>query len=89
MSLLYPIMGYDDIMKEKAHGTGDAPVQKELRWGCDFEMADKLCCFNRNDTEPKGYAFGNDKSWIKTLESGVAEMTYYDSQSGLPLFVAP
>ena len=46
----------DAIMAPKAHGTCPAPVQAKLRWGCDRDLADDICCFNRNYAEPTGYA---------------------------------
>ena len=39
----YPIRGTEDIMKPKAHGTSDKPVQTNLRWGCDVKLADRIC----------------------------------------------
>merc|ERR1719247_1146210 len=47
----YPIMAPESIMSEKAHGTSDKPVQKNLRWGCDEETADRICNFNRHWAE--------------------------------------
>lgn len=87
----YPIFADDSIMKDKAHGTCDAPVQSNLRFQCDVETADKICCFNRHYAEHSGYAFVESKrSWLKGLrEANGAEDTYYDSVTGLPLFVAP
>lgn len=41
----YPIMAEESIMSQKQHGTSDAPVQKDLRWKCDFETADRICNF--------------------------------------------
>ena len=52
----------DAIMAPKAHGTCPAPVQAKLRWGCDRDLADDICCFNRNYAEPTGYAFDRT-SW--------------------------
>lgn len=34
----YPIMADETIMSPKAYGTSDKPVQKNLRWKCDFEV---------------------------------------------------
>jgi hypothetical protein len=42
-----PIMGDENIMAPKAHGTSDTPVQKDLRWDCDNKLADRICNFNR------------------------------------------
>jgi len=37
------VMGEESIMSPKAHGTSETPVQKNLRWGCDHETADRIC----------------------------------------------
>lgn len=42
-----PVMAEEEIMSPKAHGTSVKPVQKELRWNCDFNTADRICNFNR------------------------------------------
>jgi hypothetical protein len=41
-----PVMADESVMGKKAHGTSDKPVQKDLRWKCDFETADRICNFN-------------------------------------------
>lgn len=41
----YPVMADEDVMRPKAHGTSEKPVQKNLRWGCDYETADRICNF--------------------------------------------
>ena len=41
-----PIQGPESIMSKKEHGTSKTPVQKNLRWGCDFDTADRICNFN-------------------------------------------
>lgn len=38
----YPIMADESIMSKKKHGTSDAPVQKNLRWNCDYDTADRI-----------------------------------------------
>ena len=84
----YPVAGSEDIMSQKAHGTSDKPVQKKLRWGCDVKNADKICNFNRHYAEYAGY-------WTKTSflaeqePKGDEEITFYDSVTGVPLFIAP
>jgi hypothetical protein len=50
----YPIIGDESIMKEKAHGTSATPVQKDLRWNCDVNTADRICNFNRHFAEYAG-----------------------------------
>jgi hypothetical protein len=51
----YPIYADESLMKAKAHGTCEKPVMKTLRWGCDHETADRICCFNRHYAEHSGY----------------------------------
>ena len=41
----YPVMADESVMSQKKHGTSDAPVQKDLRWNCDFDTADRICNF--------------------------------------------
>ena len=44
----------------------------------------------RPDGEDYGYAFDDKRTWLKRIsENGDKEVTYYDSVSGKPLFVAP
>lgn len=52
-----PIMGPESIMQRKQHGTSNACVQQNLRWGCDRKVADRICSFNVRchrdvDTQP-------------------------------------
>mmetsp|Transcript_4891 Transcript_4891/g.5442 ORF Transcript_4891/g.5442 Transcript_4891/m.5442 type:complete len:172 (-) Transcript_4891:124-639(-) len=90
----YPIVGDESIMKPKAHGTSETPVQKKLRWNCDPELADRICNFNRHYAEHSGY-FRNDTPFEDEMRSalqpgsGVNEITFYDSNTGKPLFIAP
>ena len=81
-----PRLGGSIIMRPKAHGTTERPVQKNLRWGCDRRKADIICSFNRHRAEPSGY-------WKRTLFVMEVRLwkkpcTFYDSVSGLPLFTA-
>ena len=47
----YPIYADESIMDQKAHGTSATPVQKNLRWNCDYNTADRICNFNRHYAE--------------------------------------
>jgi len=38
-----PVMAEESIMSQKTHGTSEKPVQKNLRWNCDYETADRIC----------------------------------------------
>ena len=51
----YPIVCSEEIMKPKAHGTTEFPVQSGLRWNCDAKVADNICSFNRHYAEHSGY----------------------------------
>jgi len=82
----YPIIGSDDIMRKKAHGTSDVAVQPKLRWNCDVSLADRICNYNRNWAEMAGYWLTT--SFIKDVD-GKSQVTFYDSVTGLPLFIAP
>lgn len=53
----YPLVAEESVMKQRAHGTSDRPVQDKLKFGCDIETADKICSFNRHYAEFAGYSF--------------------------------
>jgi peptide methionine sulfoxide reductase MsrB len=80
------VMGLEDIMSSKAHGTSSVPVQDNLRWDCDQKLADRICNFNRHYAEHSGYFEGT--SFIQDLKAS-GEISFYDSNSGKPLYVAP
>lgn len=80
------VPGNEDIMKRKSHGSCDKPVQDNLRFNCDKNTADRICCFNRHLAEHSGYFKGT--SWLDDIDPEV-ETTYFDSVSGKPLFIAP
>jgi hypothetical protein len=42
-----PILADESIMAPKAHGTSQTPVQANLRWGCDVELADRYVKFRQ------------------------------------------
>ena len=78
-------------MEQKAHGTCAAAVQNDLLYGCDFKTADRICCFNRHYAEHSGYSFQHPRTFVAEMEAKQPgeEVTFYDSQSGKPLFIAP
>eukprot|EP00549_Striatella_unipunctata_P016563 CAMPEP_0118696536 /NCGR_PEP_ID=MMETSP0800-20121206/13905_1 /TAXON_ID=210618 ORGANISM="Striatella unipunctata, Strain CCMP2910" /NCGR_SAMPLE_ID=MMETSP0800 /ASSEMBLY_ACC=CAM_ASM_000638 /LENGTH=182 /DNA_ID=CAMNT_0006595667 /DNA_START=71 /DNA_END=619 /DNA_ORIENTATION=- len=80
------IMGDESIMSQKEHGTSHTPVQQNLRWGCDWDTADRICNFNRHYAEFSGY--WETTKFLKE-ESSSGLVTFYDSNTGKPLFVAP
>ena len=83
----YPLRCSEQVMAPKAHGTCTQAVMKNLRWGCDWDTADRICCFNRHYAEHSGYWQGVSL-FISDMQKN-AEITYYDSVTGKPLFVAP
>lgn len=54
-STKYPIYCDESVMSKKAHGTSEKPVMKDLKWGCDWNVADRICNFNRHYAEYAGY----------------------------------
>jgi hypothetical protein len=38
----YPIIADESVMSKKAHGTSEKPVQRNLRWNCDYDTADRI-----------------------------------------------
>lgn len=85
------VPGSEDIMKPKAHGTSEYPVQENLLWGCDFDLADRICNFNRHYAEYSGY--WESTTFLSDAEQNIADgtpVTFYDSGwKGSPLFTAP
>jgi hypothetical protein len=81
------VLGDESIMNEKAHGTSNQPVQSDLLYGVSDKLADRICSFNRHFAERGGYFLTTN------FEDAVLEakgpVTFYDSVTGKPLFVAP
>eukprot|EP00605_Chrysophyceae_sp_TOSAG23-4_P001358 GSChrysophyteH1.ASY1.ANO1.1478.1 assembled CDS len=82
----YPVIAPESIMSSKAHGTCENPVQKGLKYGIEFDLADRICCFNRHYAESSGS--WTSTSFLREVDRS-KETTFYDSVSGFPLFVAP
>ena len=79
-------------MKPKAHGTSEQPVQEILLYGVSRQLADKICNFNRHFAESAGYF--ESTNWpevvLEASKDGTTQpITFYDSVTGQPLFVAP
>ena len=83
----YPVYAEESVMSQKAHGTSEKPVQKDLRWACDFETADRICNFNRHYAEYAGYWQTTD--FLKSLKDEEQPIKFYDSVTGVLLFTAP
>ncbi|KAL1500404.1 hypothetical protein AB1Y20_013061 [Prymnesium parvum] len=86
-----PVYGDESLMRPRAHGTSDTPVQPTLRWGCDVKQADKICNFNRHYAERARYFMST--SFMRDLHraerEGEKTLTFFDSNTGQPLFSAP
>jgi len=83
----YPIMAEEAVMSQKAHGTSEKPVMKNLRWGCDYDTADRICNFNRHYAEYAGY--WQTTEFLKNLDNEEKPIKFYDSVTGKLLFTAP
>jgi len=81
------VYGSDSIMSNKAHGTSEFPVQDDLRYGVSQKVADRICSYNRHFAENGGYFTSTE--FEKTVRSADGPLTFYDSVTGQPLFVAP
>ena len=83
-----PVLAGEEVMSQKAHGTSENPVQKNLRWACDYETADRICNFNRHYAEYAGYWQTTDfLKYVK--ENPDNPIDFYDSVTGKLLFTAP
>lgn len=65
------------------------PENKRLRWGAKADVASEIGCFNRAGAEPKGSWEQSGLPKAAGRKSGGGTITFYDTASGLPLFVAP
>merc|ERR1712159_94608 len=87
------IQGKEDIMSQKAHGTCENAPRTEadgrMRWGADTKTADKICCFNRHYAEHSGYWEAFLQKIADTRAGPDMSVTFYDSITGKPAFVAP
>lgn len=82
-----PLLADEDVMSQKAHGTSEKPVMKNLRWGCDYDTADRICNFNRHYAEYAGY--WQTTSFLKEIKDSDGPIDFYDSVTGELLFTAP
>lgn len=79
--------GEESIMVQKGHGTSATPVQSDLLYGVDNQLADRICNYNRMWAELGGYF--QKPSFEETVLNAQGPVTFYDSVTGKPLFVAP
>ena len=80
-------LGDESIMSKKEHGTSSQPVQSDLLYGVSNQLADKICNFNRHFAE-NGGSF-ESTPFEAVVMSAKGPVTFYDSVTGKPLFVAP
>ena len=80
------ILAPDSLMKKRAHGTCTGAAMKPLRWNNSWKTADQICCYNRHYAEYFG-------QWLTTnfpkTQPAKLPITFYDSVTRKPLFVAP
>jgi hypothetical protein len=82
------LYGDESIMSPKEHGTSASPVQQDLLYGVSNKLADRICNYNRHFAEMGGY-FRSTNFEDVVLEAKGQPITFYDSVTGKPLFVAP
>lgn len=83
----YPVLGSDEIMASKEHGTSSKGVQAKLRWNVDVNLADRITNYNRRFAEFAGY-WSQDTSFLKEVDTA-NPTKFYDSVTGKLLFTAP
>ena len=67
---------------------GQVPCQKDLRWNCDPETADRICNYNRHYAEYSTY-WERATTFLQEESAASGELTFYDSNTGKPLFYGP
>merc|ERR1712125_215194 len=83
------VYGDENIMDNKSHGSTQKAVQQQLKFGVSRKTADKICSYNRHFAESAGYY--KETNFLSEMNNmGPSnKMTFYDSVTGKPLFVAP
>lgn len=81
------VRGAETLMRPKRHGTCSKAPAETLRWGVDYATTDNICCFNRHYAEGSGSYSSNNLFMAEAKRGG--EITYYDSVTRKPLFIAP
>ena len=82
-----PLFGDESIMSQKGHGTSNQPAQSDLLFGVSNKLADQICNFNRHFAERAGYFESTSFEDVVLKSNG--PVTFFDSVTGKPLFVAP
>ena len=88
-----PVQGSEDLMAPKSHGTCDRGVQRQLRWGCDRAVSDRICCYNRRFAERRGYWESTRLQRMRAMAlapssaaGGEPLVTFFDSVHGVPCY---
>ena len=84
------MLGSNNIMDQKNHGTCLCEIENSLRFGSSSEIANQICCFNRRYAENENY--WSDTDFIKELTNDIwsnKPSVFYDSVTNKPLFKAP
>ena len=79
--------GDESIMDQKDHGTSAVPVQENLRYGVSRKLADKISNYNLRFAEFGGYF--QETSFESVVRASNGPVTFFDSNTGRPLFQAP
>ena len=84
------VMGTEAMMADKGtgHGTSTLPCQTNLRWNCDPDTANRICNYNRHYAEYGGY-WERETTFLSEESASSGEITFYDSNTGKPLFFGP
>jgi hypothetical protein len=82
------VRGNERIMRQKEHGTSHGPVQANLRWNCDAEIADRICNFNRHYAERSDY-WSDTATFLQQETGETLPVLFYDSNTGRLLFTVP
>ena len=78
----------DSIMDDSSGTYCVGPVQEQLRWNVDQDLAERIACHNRRYAERAGYWLGDDLTFLAEA-AGAEELEFFDSVTGKLLFVAP
>jgi peptide methionine sulfoxide reductase MsrB len=79
------------VSSTAATSSTNITVQQNLRWNVNRKTADRICNFNRHYAEQSGYLTRCPEflEACKQAEKTNSTITFYDSNTGKPLFEAP
>ena len=77
------------LMQAGTHGTCVGKPQTRLRWSLNPTLASRIGCFNRKGAEPiHSWETSSLSARLESMADGES-ISFYDSVTGKPLFVAP